>query len=31
VRTAARNDQRFSSLVLGIVESPLFRLRTKKS
>jgi mono/diheme cytochrome c family protein len=31
VRTAARNDQRFSALVLGVVESPLFRLRTKKS
>jgi hypothetical protein len=30
-RAAARNDQRFSSLVLGVVESPLFRLRTKKS
>jgi mono/diheme cytochrome c family protein len=30
-RTAARNDQRFSALVLGVVESPLFRLRTKKS
>jgi len=31
VRSAARNDQRFSSLVLGVVESPLFRLRTRKS
>jgi len=31
VRTADRNDQRFSSLVLGVVESPLFRLRTRKS
>ncbi|HZI78383.1 MAG TPA: DUF1592 domain-containing protein [Vicinamibacterales bacterium] len=31
VRAAARNDQRFSALVLGVVESPLFRLRTKKS
>ena len=31
VRAAGRNDQRFSSLVLGVVESPLFRLRTRKS
>jgi mono/diheme cytochrome c family protein len=31
VRSAARNDQRFSALVLGVVESPLFRMRTKKS
>jgi hypothetical protein len=31
VRAAARNDQRFSSLVLGVVESPIFRMRTKKS
>ena len=31
VRAADRNDQRFSSLVLGVVESPLFRLRTRKS
>jgi hypothetical protein len=31
VRAAGRNDQRFSSLVQGVVESPLFRLRTRKS
>jgi len=31
VQSAARNDQRFSSLVLGVAESPLFRLRTRKS
>jgi mono/diheme cytochrome c family protein len=31
VRRAARDDQRFSALVLGVVESPLFRMRTKKS
>jgi mono/diheme cytochrome c family protein len=31
VRTAARNDQKFSSLVLGVVESAPFRMRIKKS
>ena len=30
VRRAARNDDRFSSLVLGVVESAPFRMRTKK-
>jgi mono/diheme cytochrome c family protein len=31
VRAAARNDQRFSALVLGVVESAPFRLRLKKA
>jgi len=31
VRAAARNDQKFSSLVLGVVESAPFRMRIKKS
>jgi cytochrome c5 len=31
VRAAARNGQKFSSLVLGVVESAPFRMRVKKS
>jgi hypothetical protein len=31
VRRAARDDQRFSALVLGVVESAPFRLRVKKA
>ena len=31
VRRAARNNHRFSSLVLGMIESHAFQKRTKKS
>jgi hypothetical protein len=30
-RNAARNDYRFSSLVMGIVSSPPFQMRVKKA
>jgi hypothetical protein len=29
VRKAAQNDYRFSSIIIGVVESPLFQMRTK--
>jgi hypothetical protein len=31
IRDAARNDYRFSSLVLGIVKSTPFQMKVKKS
>jgi hypothetical protein len=30
-RSAAKNDYRFSSLVMGIVESPQFQMRAPES
>jgi hypothetical protein len=31
IRDAAKNDYRFSSLVVGIVKSPPFQMKVKKS